>query len=269
MSTVTPMTLLAGTLAITSQAPDLRLSYLEGARTGQIIAVRSALQSGRVQVDFAFDDGNTALMYASLAGHEAVVDTILAAGADVHRANQKGETALILASMYGFTGIAAKLIDAGADPNTKDASERTAWTWAHWGENRALLLLLEASGAKGAGKTDPFDPGAPVERYEKTPQMTRYRAPKVPEDLKKKPVDGSLKLRLVVKRDGRPTDIELVEGFHQELDKNAVDAATRWKFEPGEIQGKPVDGIVEVSIRYLRGGDPDGAATTSTRRWRS
>lgn len=269
MFRVTMTTLLAGALATTSHAQDLRWSYIEGARTGQIIAVRSALQSGQVDVDFAFDDGNTALMYASLAGHEGVVDAVLEAGADVHRVNQNGETALILASMYGFTSIAAKLIDAGSDVDAKDASGRTAWTWAHWGQNPGLRSLLEASGAKGGGKTDPFDPGAPVERYEKTPRMTRYRAPKIPEDLKKKPVEGALKLRLVVKRDGRPAEIVLVEGFHEELDKNVLDAATKWKFEPGEIQGKPVDGIVDVHVRFLRGGDPDGVATVSTQRWRS
>ena len=269
MFKMTMTTFLAGTLATTSHAQDLWFSYIEGARTGQNIAVRSALESGRVNVDFAFDDGNTALMYASLAGHEGVVDTVLEAGADVNAANQKGETALILAAMYGFTGIAVKLIEARAGLNARDASGRTAWTWAHWGENQRLTSLLEASGAEAGGKSDPFDPGAPVERYEKTPQMTKYRAPKVPEDLKKKPVSGTLKLRLVVKRDGRPTEIVLVEGFHEELDKNTLDAATKWKFDPGEIQGKPVDGIVDVNVRFSPGGDPDGVVTISTRRWRS
>lgn len=210
--------------AVSSQ--NLWASYLEGARTGQIVAVRSALQSGRVDVDFAFEeDGMTALMYASLAGHDAVVDAILEAGAQVDLANNEGETALILASKYGFTDVAARLIEAGADPNVRDASERTAWTWARWGENARLLSLLEASGTDPGGKTDPFDPGAPVDRYEKLPAMTRYGAPKVPDELEKRPVDGTLTIQLVVTRDGRPAEIELIGGLHEELDENALEAA--------------------------------------------
>ena len=256
------------TVPAESRGQNVWSSYLEGARTGQLIAVQRALASGQVDVNAAFADGTTALMYASLAGHEDVFDAVLEAGADVRLANGKGETALLLASMYGFTGIAAKLIEAQAPVDAQDQSGRTAWTWASWGGNQPLLALLEASGAR-AGKTDPFDPGEPVERYEKTPEMTKYRAAKIPDDLRKQQLNATLKLRLVVKRDGRPAEIEIVEGFHDKMNENVLDAATKWKFKPGEIQGKPVDGLVDVLIRYLRGADPDGVVTISTRRWRS
>ncbi|TDI38472.1 MAG: TonB family protein [Acidobacteria bacterium] len=248
---------------------NLARSLFEGARTGQTYAVKSAVESGQVPLDMQNADGDTPLMVASLNGHEDVVDLLLEAGASADLSNKEGETALILASKYGFSRIAGKLIESGTDLNAKDASERTAWTWALWGKNTSLQSLLQASGADGSGRSDPFDGGAPVDRFEKTPRMTKYKAPKIPKELKKTLLDGTLLLRMVVGRNGKPHTIELVEKLHDELDANALEAAEKWKFKPGEIQGKPVEGIVHVSIRYLRGGDRDGKVMTLTRHWRN
>jgi len=67
---------------------------------------------------------------------------------------------------------------------------------------------------------------------------------------------GTLRLRIVVGRKGHPLSIDLVEGVHDELDANALKAAKKWKFDPGEVQKKPVDGVVTVNIEYRLGGDP-------------
>jgi len=251
-------------------ARDAASTLLSAAWSGQPAVVRSALASGRVDVDVARIDGSTALMLASLAGHETVVDILIDAGANPNLAGENGETALILASKYGFRAVAAKLIEAGADLSATDSSGRTAWTWAHWGENEPLESLLRASGADGTGKVDPFeDGGEPVDRFEKTPELEKYKAPKVPKQLKKNRVEGMIQIRLVIGRNGKPRDIELVQGVHEELDQNALAAAEKWRFVPGEVQGKPVDGIATVNIQYSRGDDPKGHVMLWTRRWRN
>lgn len=251
-----------------AQDPVTR-SLIDGAWSGQPAAVRSALASGRVDVDVRSGEGNTPLMLASLAGHDAVVDLLIEAGADPNLANDGGETALILAAKYGFNDVAAKLIEAGAELDHQDQSGRTAWTWASWGENDSLVSLLKASGADEMGKSDPFDGGAPVDRFETRPDMTRYRPPDVPKELRESGVVGTLVLRVVVDRDGKARSVELVEGLHEELDQNALEAAEKWRFEPGEIQKRPVDGVVTVRIEYGRGHDPEGRVVISTRRWRN
>ncbi len=254
-------------IAASGLAQNLARSLIQGAWAGQPAAVRGALASGRVNVDVTTEAGDTPLMLASLAGHGNVIDILLEGGADPNLANDAGETALILASKYGFNVVAAALIEAGADVNTQDASGRSPWTWASWGENEKLVSLLKASGADGSGKVDPFDGGAPVDRFETTPDMTKYKSPKMPKELKKTGIEGTLRLRLVVGRDGRTSAIELVEGIHDELDRNALEASKKWRFDPGEVQNKPVDGIVTMSLIYAPGRDE--RVVTSTRRWRN
>ena len=248
-------------------AQNLAQSLIQGAWAGQPAAVRGALASGRVNVNVTTPAGDTPLMLASLAGHENVIDILLESGADPNLANDAGETALILASKYGFNAVAADLIEAGADVNTQDVSGRTSWTWASWGENEKLVSLLNASSADGSGKVDPFDGGAHVNRFETTPDMTKYKSPKMPKELKKTGIEGTMRLRLVVGRDGKTRSIELVEGIHDELDRNALEASKKWRFDPGEVQNKPVDGIVTMSLIYAPGRDE--RVITSTRRWRN
>jgi TonB family protein len=252
--------------AIGQNAAD---ALIQGAWSGQGFVVRSSLESGRVDVDVKTPEGNTPLMLASLAGHQDVVHILLEAEADPNSANEDGESPLILASKYGFTDVAAALIEAGADANVKDTSGRSPWTWASWGENARLVKLLKASGADGSGKADPFDDGKPIDRFETSPKLTKYKAPEMPKDFRKTGLDGTLRLRLVVDRDGKPTSVELVEGLQDELDANALKAAKKWKFEAGEIQNKAVLGEVTATIDYRQAGDREGKVMVWTERWRN
>ena len=222
-------------------AQNLEQSLIQGAWSGQAMAVQSVLPTGRVDIDSTTVDGDTPLMLASLAGHESVVDILLEAGADPNLTNESGETALILASKYGFTAVAASVIEAGADVNARDSSRRNALTWVNWGETDSTVQLLQASGSDGTGKKDPFDRGTPVHRFERTPEMTKYKELKMPKALKKTDFVGKLEMRVVVDRSGKLKSVELVEGMHDELDENILDAAKKWRFQPGEIQGKPLE----------------------------
>lgn len=256
---------LAASVALGGQ--NLANSLLQGAWSGQEFAVENAIASGRVDVNVTDPDGLTALMLASLAGHENVIDLLLESGADPALEGEHQETALILASKYGFTEVAARLIEAGVDVNHPDASSRTAWTWAMWGDNQPLMAMLAKSGADRTAERDPFDGGgAPVDRFEKNPRMTRFKAPKLPKSLKQQGVDGTMSLDVVVDRKGKLLSVELAEGLHEALDAEALDQAKKWKFEPGRIQGKPVVSKLQVTIRFTRHADPQ--VGTSTRRWR-
>jgi TonB family protein len=253
----------------TAAAQNVSDSLINGAWSGQVMAVRSALESGRVDVDVRTSDGSTALMFASLAGHESVVTVLLDNGADPKLANEAGETPLILAVKYGFTAVARKLLDAGAAVDARDASERSAWTWARFGKNEELASLLESAGADTSAKTDPFqNGGAPVDRFEKPPELTKYRAPKMPKDLKGAPLDGTIILSLVAGRDGKPKAIDLEEGLAEALDRAALEAAEKWRFEPGEVQGQPVDGRVRLTLRYLPALGEEPKVGIQWTRWR-
>jgi len=82
---------------------------------GRLIAVDFFLKELRENVNTAGVAGDTALMTASLNGHDAIVARLIEAGADVNQARTNdGTTALMMASQNGHEAIAARLIKAGA-----------------------------------------------------------------------------------------------------------------------------------------------------------
>mmetsp|Transcript_62809 Transcript_62809/g.161652 ORF Transcript_62809/g.161652 Transcript_62809/m.161652 type:complete len:82 (+) Transcript_62809:3-248(+) len=70
----------------------------------------------------ARDDGGTALMFAAMEGHLAVVDKLLEANATIDLAAASGATAVKLAAQSGHQLIAKRLIAAGAS-GTKGAGK--------------------------------------------------------------------------------------------------------------------------------------------------
>ena len=59
----------------------------------------------------------------------------------------------------------------------------------------------------------------------------------------------------VVRTDGTPGDVEITKSLDTEygLDKQAVAAPSRWRFEPGLKNGKPVPVRVTIEMRlWLR-----------------
>lgn len=265
MSMFALFVLLAGSPTM-PQSPAAEL--YQAAWTGQAAVVRSALARG-ADADLRLDeDGTSPLYMASLAGHEAVLDVLIEAGANVDIATSGGETPIIAASKYGFTRIAAKLIEAGADVNAADQHGRTAIVWASWGENAALERLLMASGSDGSSISDPFEDSVPIDRFEKDPQLTKTGKIKMPRALKDEAVTGTVTLRVIVDRKGKPLSVDLVEGIHDELDENILKAAKKWRFNPGEVQGKPVVSQLNAVIEFVPANQA-GQIMTLTKRWRN
>ena len=59
-------------------------------------------------------------MYAAAQGHLSVIETLIAAGADVNQHAENGWTAILLASAKGFEIVIQHLLFAKADPNQID-----------------------------------------------------------------------------------------------------------------------------------------------------
>ena len=87
--------------------------------------------------------GSTPLMAAALSGEAALVNRLLAAGADPNAANSAGATPLMWAAPHVET--MEILLDAGADANARSEDGRSALliTSGSAGAGRALRLLLD------------------------------------------------------------------------------------------------------------------------------
>jgi TonB family protein len=65
-------------------------------------------------------------------------------------------------------------------------------------------------------------------------------------------IEGAVVLEAVVQADGRLQDIKVVKPLDKQygLDQSALDAATKWRFEPGTKDGKPVNVRVTLEMRF-------------------
>jgi TonB family protein len=80
------------------------------------------------------------------------------------------------------------------------------------------------------------------------PVPLRKVDPKYPQTLAEDHVEGEVILYGVIRPDGSVDSIQLVRGVDEQLDANAVQAFSQWKFEPATKEGQPValEAIVHI-----------------------
>ncbi|MDC0723295.1 ankyrin repeat domain-containing protein [Nannocystis bainbridge] len=116
---------------------------------GQLEEVRRLLAAG-VAIDArhpAWPGLPTALLAASFRGHAAIVEELLARGAEVRGANVQGRTALHLAADQEHALIVAMLCDAGAPVDALDFHLHSPLHVAAWQDHRESARVLLAAGA--------------------------------------------------------------------------------------------------------------------------
>ena len=85
----------------------------------------------------------------------------------------------------------------------------------------------------------------------RAPKVISKIEPEYTEEARDAKVSGTAILKIVVAADGEVQKAEITQSLDPGLDANAIDAVTRWKFEPATLDGKPVavSATVEVNFR--------------------
>ena len=108
-------------------------SIVDAARKQDWSAVQAMAHQKGVDLNAVGTEGSTALHFAVNGGQVAVVQALLAAGADITKRNLAGVSPLHLAILDGETSIAKLLLAKGADAKAKDeASETLLMLAAQW-----------------------------------------------------------------------------------------------------------------------------------------
>jgi protein TonB len=81
-----------------------------------------------------------------------------------------------------------------------------------------------------------------------TPRI-KYAPDPVYPQIKKK-VKGEVKLWLVVNEKGLTESIKVSDSLQPELDQAAIDAVSKWKFDPAKVNGKTVRVQISVVVRF-------------------
>lgn len=75
-------------------------------------------------------------------------------------------------------------------------------------------------------------------------------SPVYPPELRKAKIEGRVTLAFVVTEDGRVEDPRVENSSRPEFEKPALDAVRRWRFRPGEKDGKPVRAFCSLPMRF-------------------
>lgn len=92
-------------------------------------------------------------------------------------------------------------------------------------------------------------------QQKKAPEMPTVAVqvpPIYPEDARKNGIQGNVHVQILVGKDGLVKEATVIknETGSKDLEKAALDAVYKWKFDPGKLEGKPVEVHVIIPIKF-------------------
>jgi periplasmic protein TonB len=82
------------------------------------------------------------------------------------------------------------------------------------------------------------------------PRVLVRTDPEYPEIARQMRLHGIVVLECVIGRDGTVRDPRVERSAHPLLDRAAIDAVTRWRFDPATLNGRPVDVYFHLTVRF-------------------
>jgi TonB family protein len=80
-------------------------------------------------------------------------------------------------------------------------------------------------------------------------KLTHQEAPEYPPLAKTAHIQGTVRMEVVIDKDGTIADIKVLSG-HPLLIESALEAVSRWRYQPTYLNGKPVEVMTEVEINF-------------------
>jgi TonB family protein len=106
--------------------------------------------------------------------------------------------------------------------------------------------------SNGGNDLNTYSPGVRGVGY---PTCTYCPGPEYTKEARAKHIEGVVVLQVIVQPDGRATDIQIVKSVDPGLAQKAVEAVSRWQFNParrGDGEPVPVKVPIEVTFRLLK-----------------
>ncbi len=98
-----------------------------------------------------------------------------------------------------------------------------------------------------------MDPLPPAAVGEPRPIPGQTPPPRYPATSLRRGETGTVMVRATIGLDGRPRDIDIARSSgYRRLDRAAMDAVRRWRFQPAESNGQAVEASVNVPIEFKR-----------------
>jgi TonB family protein len=82
------------------------------------------------------------------------------------------------------------------------------------------------------------------------PKATYMPDPEYSESARKKKINGTVTIAMIVTPEGKVRDLKVVKGLDKSLDKQALAAVSTWRFEPATKDGKPVAVHLSTDVTF-------------------
>ena len=117
------------------------------------------------------------------------------------------------------------------------------WTWSHREPHPPNPSPKGDDDPKPSGKPDVATQPKPIHIVQGEYTPAAYKAG----------IQGTVKLRVGVNERGEVEDVEVIGPLDPGLDQKAIEAARKWKFRPGTVNGKPVAMQSRVDLEFTIG----------------
>lgn len=87
----------------------------------------------------------------------------------------------------------------------------------------------------------------------RNPQLLHIYLPEYTSKAREKKIEGDLVLRVTLQRDGKIKKVKVEKGLGEGLDERAVESIKRIAFLPAELNGEPVDAVMQIVFNFKEG----------------
>ncbi len=108
----------------------------------------------------------------------------------------------------------------------------------------------QPTGAMGSPRKP--DVPDPLFLSQRVPSLVRFVPPEYPEIAKSLGLEGSVKLKVKIGVDGKPTQIRIIESSNQLFNDAAIEAIRKSQFSPGMMPSGPVSSWVEIPVVFKK-----------------
>jgi TonB family protein len=196
----------------------------------------------------------TPLHLAAQEGHKAVAELLIANKADVNTRVRdmwpnwlpyQGWTPLHMAAANSCKDVVELLLAKGADVNAKTDLGLTPLDLTRLNDRADVAELLVQHGG-GDGIPGVYEIGFGV----KEPVALFQPFPPYTDEARRANIAGIVVLKAIIRKDGTVDNIKVCKGLGYKLDESAINTVSKWRFQPGTLNGKPVDVIAKIETRW-------------------
>lgn len=114
-----------------------------------------------------------------------------------------------------------------------------------------LVSVLQNSSASDAPAAPEQIESFSLKEADQAPKVKQPQArPKYPRDMRRANISGSVVVQFIVSKEGNVIDAKAVKSSHPEFIDAAVEAVSKWKYEPALKDGRAVNCRMMIPIQF-------------------